>query len=285
MLRNWLIGAAGRKLREQSAEAMHDHLAETTDSPPAPGPCDVGVVFALGIESGGLEDLLQQTTTFKGDRLVACRGELAGASVVALRSGAGAEAAARGTEALIHGHHPAWVISAGLAGGLVSDLAAGDLLMVDSLVNTAGKHLDLDLKVDPDWLAATPNVHAGRLLSADRLVRLPDEKKKLGHQHKAMAVDMETFAVAETCRRQKVRFMAVRIVHDTVEEELPADIEQLLRQKTTSARLGAAAAAIWRRPGSVKDMWRLRENALVASDRLAEFLAGMIGQLVPGESE
>ncbi|NQT40578.1 MAG: hypothetical protein HQ581_24005, partial [Planctomycetes bacterium] len=46
-----------------------------------------------------------------------------------------------------------------------------------------------------------------------------------------------------------------------------------------------AAAAIWRRPGSVKDMWRLRENAMVASDRLAEFLAGMIGQLVPGESE
>jgi len=30
---------------------------------------------------------------------------------------------------------------------------------------------------------------------------------------------------------------------------------------------------MWRRPASAKDMYQLRENALVASGRLAKFLA------------
>jgi adenosylhomocysteine nucleosidase len=57
---------------------------------------------------------------------------------------------------------------------------------------------------------------------------------------------------------------------------LPADIERLLRQKTEAARLGAALGAIWRRPGSIKDLWALKENSLICSTQLAKFIAKVI---------
>jgi adenosylhomocysteine nucleosidase len=55
----------------------------------------------------------------------------------------------------------------------------------------------------------------------------------------------------------------------------------LAKQKTRTAKLGAVVGAAWRRPSSVKDMWKLKEDALLASDRLAKFLASTIGQLIP----
>ena len=35
----------------------------------------------------------------------------------------------------------------------------------------------------------------------------------------------------------------------------------------------------WRRPGSIKDMLRLKETALVAADALAKYLATLVVQL------
>ena len=64
----------------------------------------------------------------------------------------------------------------------------------------------------------------------------------------AMAVDMETFAVAEVCRRRDVPFSSVRVINDTADEALPPDVEHLLVQKSGAAQWGAAVGAIWRRP-------------------------------------
>ena len=247
--------------------------------PSAPPTCHVGVVFALSIESGGFEDRMPDGVTVRGHGFTAVRGHVARRSVVVMRSGSGMEAAARATEALIQGHRPQWVLSAGFAGGLVPNVARHDVVMADSVVDTAGNRLAIDLKIDPAELAKTPGVHVGRLVTVDHVIRLAAEKRALGQEHEAIAVDMETFAVAEVCRRRQVRFLSVRAIHDAVDDELPADVDRLTKQKTTPARLGAALGAAWRRPGSIKEMYELRENALVASDRLAEFLESMVEQL------
>jgi adenosylhomocysteine nucleosidase len=112
-------------------------------------------------------------------------------------------------------------------------------------------------------------------MTADSVIRTPGEKKATLEQSGAMAVDMETFAVAEVCRRRQVAFSSVRVISDAIDERLPPEVEHLVAQKTTAARFGAALGAICRRPGSVKDMVQLKENALVASIRLAKFLAGV----------
>ena len=113
------------------------------------------------------------------------------------------------------------------------------------------------------------------------IVRLPNDKQSLGSRHEALAVDLESFAVAEVCHRRGVRFLGVRIITDAMDEQLPVDIQNLTDQPTAASRLGAAFGAVCRRPSSVKDMLQLKENALVGSDRLAHFLDGMIRQLTP----
>ena len=233
----------------------------------------VGVVFALEIESGGLEDRMTDVVTTRAHGFMVRQGSLRDRDVVLVISGAGRAAAAKATEAMIDAHRPGWVLSAGFAGGLSDTLKRHDILVADRLADTAGEQLSVDLNVDPDALRRRPGVHVGRLLTADRVIRHPDEKRSLGRQHEAMAVDMETFAVAEVCRRREVPFLAVRVINDTADDELPADVGHLLAQKTLSGRLGAAVGSIWRRPGSFKDMVQLRENALMASERLAKFIA------------
>ncbi len=71
------------------------------------------------------------------------------------------------------------------------------------------------------------------------------------------------------------------MISDAVDDELPEDLDSLIMQRTTAGRLGAAAGTLFRRPSSIKDMLRLKEDALVASDRLAKFLDGVIQQLIP----
>ncbi len=280
LLRNWLFSLARRSTAE------HHHVPpgaaeQTQELAPPPPPCLVGMVFALGIEAGCTEDRLEKTSTVRGHGRFFRQGTLAGRSATIVRSGAGADQAAAATEALIAGHRPLWVLSAGFAGALTPDLARHDFLIVDNLVNVRGDHLSLDLKVDRESLRATPHVHVGRLLTADAVVRLPEEKAALGRRHQALAVDLESFAVAAVCRERGVRFMGVRIISDPLDEILPAEVRQYLDQATAAGKLGSLVGSLWRRPGAAKDLWQLKENALLASDRLAEFLAGIVRQLDP----
>jgi adenosylhomocysteine nucleosidase len=286
LVRNWLMGAARQRMRETATQAAGAaaEQAQTAQpqNPPGPPPrpvCHVGLVFALGIETGGLVDRLAGAIMTEGSGFVAREGGLHGRRLVLIESGAGRPAAARATEALIQGHRPQWVVSAGFAGALDERLHQGDIVMADQIVDTADRLLDIDFKLDRESLAATKHLHVGRLLTADRIIRDPQEKRALGQRHAALAVDMESMAVAEVCRNEKVRFLAVRVISDTVDRALPQDIDNLVKQKSTAGRLGAAAGALLRRPASIKDMWQLKEDALVASERLANFLSGVVGQL------
>jgi adenosylhomocysteine nucleosidase len=275
LLQTWLQNAAKAKVRDAVVQAAQRQLSSETDSPPveAPKPCHLGVVFALGIESGCLEDLLQGLVTIRGEGFVAREGGLNGRRVVIILSGPGRQNAARATTILIDGHQPDCVISAGFAGGLCPKLKRSDILVADRLLNSEGSQMAIELPTSLSAMLDRPGVHRGPLLTNDRVVRLPAERKSLFERCGAMAVDMETFAVAEVCRQRGVPFASLRAINDTADEVLPRDVEHLLAQKSGAAQWGAALGAVWRRPASAKDMYQLRENALVASLRLAKFIA------------
>ncbi len=276
LLLTWLRNVATTKVRDSVVQAAKEQFAGTaTENTPAEErkPCQLGVVFALGIESGGLEDVLDGMVTTGGGGFVVREGGLKGRRTVVILSGAGRQNAARATEILIEGHRPRRVVSAGLAGGLSPELKRNDILVADRLLSIDGEDMPIALPPALSATASRPDVHRGPLLTVNRMVRLPSDKKSLFQQHSASAVDMETFAVAKVCRRLQVPFSSIRVINDTAEETLPRDVERLLEQKGGAARLGAAVGAAWRRPASLKDMYQLRENALVASDRLAKFLA------------
>lgn len=286
MMLRWLVAnyirhTARQKLSEAVSEvARQQPQADQEGSDPGElPPCEIAFIFATGIESDGFVNLLESRVTTRCASYVEHAGRLDGRPLVIAESGVGAKAAAKATEDVIAMTKPAWIVSAGFAGALTEGIGRGHVLMADDLVDPQDNHLSVGFKIDSGVVEATRGLHLGRLLTVNRLINSPDERRELGGRFSAAACDMETMAVAETCRRRQVRFLSVRVVTDAVDDRLPPEIERLTRQKSVAGKLGAATRAVFKRPGSVKDYWRLREDALKASDRLAKFLSGVVPQL------
>lgn len=271
LLQSWL-----RSRAQQAAFRAAMRAAGTAEEKAIPAQVDVAVIAALNIELGGLADRLTGMVTTQADGFKTHRGVWRDRGLLLVESGVGRQRAARATSAVIDGHHPSWVISTGFAGGLAAAIARRDIIVGNAVANEAGERLAIDLKLDP---AGRRGLHVGRILTVDRIIRTPEEKRTLAARHDAVAVDMESFAVAEVCRHERTRCIVVRVISDAVDDTLPADVERLIHRPSTAGKLGAAASAIVRRPGSVKDFWQLKEQALLATDRLAEFLLGVLEQL------
>jgi adenosylhomocysteine nucleosidase len=286
MMLRWLVANYIRQTaREKISEAVSEVARqqsqadrEGSDVPELP-PCDIAFMFATAIESDGLVNLLESRVTTRCASYVEHAGRLGGRPLVIAESGVGAKAAAKATEDVITMSKPSWIVSAGFAGALTEGIGRGHVLMADDLVDPQDNHLSVGFKIDSGVVEATRGLHLGRLLTIDRLISTPDQRRELGGRYSAVACDMETMSVAEVCRRRQVRFLSVRVITDAVDDRLPPEIERLTRQKTIAGKLGAATGAVFKRPGTVKDFWRVRENALKASDRLAKFLSGVVPQL------
>jgi adenosylhomocysteine nucleosidase len=286
LLRGWLANLAKERLQATLVEAAQEQLrAQAEAAQEHAGSFDVGLLFALGAESGGLEDMLDRMVAVKGTPFAIRRGLLKGRNVVLFRSGAGRAAAAKAAETLLNAHLPTWIISAGFCGGLDPRLKRQDILVADTIVDAEGNSISVALPDEVRALAGEQKTHVGKLLTADRIICLPKDKRALGEKHAALGVDMESLAVAEVCRQHPTRFLAVRVVSDAVGDELPREVERLLKQKSNASRWGAALGAMINRPGSVKDMYNLKENALLATDALGRFLARLIVRLIPAEAK
>ncbi|MFW6169260.1 MAG: 5'-methylthioadenosine nucleosidase [Planctomycetota bacterium] len=253
--------------------------ARRGDQQPEPPAPRGAVLFALGLESGGLVDRMSDVTTMRCATFVERTGQLAERRLAVCETGEGRQAAARATQDIIKLHQPEWVVSAGFASALTLALRRGNIVMPNSLVDQQGDVLEVGFQMDSQTVANTPSLHVGRLLTVDKLITHRQEKEKLAADHDAIACDMETMAVAQACRAQQVRFLAVRIISDQLDDKLPKEIESMIGQQSVAGKLGAATGALFQRPQSVKDMWKLRETAVHASDNLAKFLVGVIPQL------
>jgi adenosylhomocysteine nucleosidase len=276
--------AARQKIQEAVVNTWQQVSGEGTPRQPADlPPCDVAFVMSTEVEAEGLSKRLEGSVTTRCASFVEHAGRWCGRQVVIAECGLGAKAAAKATADVIAIHHPAWVVSAGFAAALADHLRRGHILMADRVANSKQGELAVGLKFDPNALAEIKGLHVGRLLTIDRLVHKPDQKRVLGHEHAALACDMETMSVAEVCHREKTKFLSVRVISDALDDQWPPEIETLLDQRSWAGKLGAAAGAMWRRPAWVKDLLRLQEQAELASNRLAQFCAGVIPQLAAFE--
>jgi adenosylhomocysteine nucleosidase len=265
---------------QQTAAAGESPGADRPSRESSPGdeslapPCDLLIAFALGIEAGGTVDLLTSANTARVGGFTEHAGKLGAKEAVVIATGVGGPAAAAAVANAIDFHEPLWVISAGFAGALAPDLRRGHMLMASEVVQADASPLKVGLSVPQ-----SPGLHVGRLVTVDKLIRTRQAKDSLARQHQAIACDMESYAIAEVCREKNVRFLSVRIISDALDDELPKEVERLLSQKTVAGKLGAAASAIFQRPGSALDLFKLQDEALKAPDRLAKLLASVVAQL------
>ena len=94
----------------------------------------IGVIGAMDSELAALIAALTQPAQETVQGLVFRTGRLGAREVVLVRCGIGKVSAARCTQVLIDRFAPGAVINTGIAGGLASGLAVGDIVVADGLV-------------------------------------------------------------------------------------------------------------------------------------------------------
>jgi hypothetical protein len=241
-------------------------------------PC---VLFALRRESGPLAREFLTRQNFPG---APCRARLFGRgplSVLVLETGPGATATQAALAWLLGrpqldnvAYRPKIVLSAGYAGALQADLHVGDVILAEDVAATGGQHWKPSWPQNDSQRELQTSLRRGRLLTAPRLVTLPEEKKGLGEAHAALAVDTESAAVAQACTEAGIPFGCVRAISDQLDTALSAELVELL----AGARISPprVALAVLRRPVILPELQRLAADSRIAADKLAKVLRALL---------
>jgi adenosylhomocysteine nucleosidase len=202
--------------------------------------------------------------------------EVNGLDLGVLLTGAGPRLASEAAGQAINGGYDSlrFCISSGLAGSLRPEYQAGQLLVArtvfakDVSAGDAGEALDSSESLVT--LAVECGAQAvGRFLTAARVVGRAEEKKYLGAS--ADAVEMESFAILSAAQEKGVPAVAIRVISDTVDEDLPLDMNEVLTG-AGQVSIPRVLAQVALHPGSVPALMRLGRNSKRAASALCGFL-------------
>ena len=184
----------------------------------------IGVIVAMDKEYDRLSEL------------VGPEKKLVGNDIILSHCGIGKVNAAVGALRMIREERPDCILSSGCAGGLglgvnVMDLVVGTQLAYHDVWcgegNEDGQVQGLPARFEADGrlVAAakalqqneTQQIHAGLIVSGDRFVTDPAEEEAiLTRFPAALAVDMESAAIAQVCYLENVPFLSLRIISDAL---------------------------------------------------------------------
>ena len=190
----------------------------------------IGIIVAMHKELELLLPLLQNSEESRMGGCEFYRGKVGRHDVIAMQCGIGKVNAAIGTLTLVNSFLPDFVINSGVAGGAdqsisVMDVVAGarvayhdvwcgpesELGQVQGLpLYFEGARRLLDLVPDRE------GIHKGLICSGDQFIDTLDAVSRIkGNFPEALAVDMESGAIAQVCHLNKVPFLALRVISDS----------------------------------------------------------------------
>lgn len=147
-------------------------------------------------------------------------------------SGIGKAAAEQAALDLIE-HGVNALLSWGCAGALSHQLQPGDLLLPRH-IQAAGSDV---FPTDPAWharlcggLSDSDSACTDALFSSDVIISEPAQKQSLHQMSKAVAVDMESAAIAMAAQQAQIPFMAIRAIVDDARTTIPVCINSAMDQ-------------------------------------------------------
>lgn len=189
----------------------------------------IGIIVAMGKEMRLLKELIQNPATVSINDTEFYTGTIGRHEVVAMQCGIGKVNAAIGTLTMIDSFHPSLVINTGVAGGAGNGAGIMDVVVADGVAyhdvwcgpdtvwGQAARcpHI-FQCALPADFVASLDNVKSGLIASGDIFVSKKEEVDHiLSIYPQAMAVDMESAAIAQVCHLKNVPFVCVRVISDT----------------------------------------------------------------------
>ncbi len=177
-------------------------------------------------------------------------------------------------------YQPSVILSAGFSGALQENYQVGDVILATEVVDHEGHCWPVTWPAQLPPSEWRPALHQGRILSAPQLVASPEEKRALGQQHAALAVDMETAAVARLCHQHRVSFGCVRAISDDAHTPLSPRLASLVSGGHVAPL--HVLTALLRSPRLGSELWRLAKQTRFAARQLARALRELLTLSLPG---
>ena len=191
----------------------------------------IGIIVAMEKELKLLLPLLSERTetTYRGETFYT--GRVNGHEIAVMQCGIGKVNAGVGTFMLIDGFNPELIINTGVAGG-----ADPSIHVMDAVVATRVAYHDVYCgpeiesgavqglvkyfpTVTEDFaksLEGMEHVHFGLICSGDQFIDTIEAVQKIKSDYAdALAVDMESAAIAQVCYKQHVPFVSLRVISDS----------------------------------------------------------------------
>ena len=188
----------------------------------------IAIIAAMSKELALLLPLIDSPSTITANGMTFHKGRIGNHEIIATECGIGKVNAAVGALTLIECFHPDMVINTGVAGGTGAGASILDVVVADSVAyhdvwcgpgTVPGQAASCPAKFDcplPDSVFDGMDVKRGLVASGDIFVSKPEEVTKiLSVWPEAMAVDMESAAIAQVCYLKSVPFVCIRVISDT----------------------------------------------------------------------
>lgn len=198
-------------------------------------------------------------------------------------SGIGAAAAAAAARGLVDAGAVA-LVSWGMAGGLSPELPAGTICLPSEVVSRDGASFATSHHWRELMAAAIAPLRAvvgGRLLTSNSTIEDAAAKAAAFRDTGALAVDMESLAVAEVAAAHALPFLVVRAIVDTAADAIPGVV--LLATRVGEVEISTLLAGLLRRPAELPAVIRLMQRYRAARGALlAVARTGALAPLVLG---
>jgi adenosylhomocysteine nucleosidase len=206
-------------------------------------------------------------------------GKAGGTEVHLIETGMGPEAALAAARAVLDGVDVDTVVSTGYAGAL--ELAEiGDVILGTDVLNWTKERSRTVFHADSASLSSARKAAGnsglvwseGPVVTVAQIVWRAAEKQALGRASGAIAVDMESAAIAQAAADKGVPFLVVRAVSDRAGEDLPMDFNLWF------APFGAwrCLLEIAKRPSILSELDAMARNVNIAAESLAKFHCALL---------
>jgi adenosylhomocysteine nucleosidase len=177
--------------------------------------------------------------------------------------------AAKRLNSLLAGPKPCLLVCAGFAGGLDPRLRTGDLVVAENLSTPEVLARVRSVAVDATAFSC------GSILSRALPVESIADKATLFRETGALAVDMESEAVAAACRAAGVPLLVVRTISDPADAALPVPFADWFDVGGQRPRVGGLLKYLATHPGHILPFASFVRGLTPARQTLTQFLLGL----------
>jgi len=141
--------------------------------------------------------------------------------ILLVATGVGNKHAQRAADAIFTQYSPSFVVVAGLAGGLNTDLTHGMVTVAKSVSAPSEKTLTANPELISIAIRSSASVRTVDLLTVPSAAFTPHDKSRLLTTYHVDAVDMESYWVIAAAKERNIDWLIVRSISDTAHDNVP----------------------------------------------------------------